>query len=103
MKTNYVKILSLFIPLLSAFINPLAQQPYFEQESFLSPATEISQVDGIAADINNCIWLTTQSGIYRYDGVHFKHYSILNTAALKFERMAGVPLLTDTHSFNWCS
>ena len=102
MRTNYVKILSLFIPLLSFCNNLLAQQPYFEEENSLSPASEISQVNGIAADINNCIWLTTQSGIYRYDGSHFRHYSILNTAALKFERMTGIPLLTGTHNFTWC-
>ncbi|MDP4265092.1 MAG: PAS domain S-box protein [Bacteroidota bacterium] len=97
-----MKILSLSIFLLSASINLLAQQPYFEEENIPSPASEINQVNGIAADANNCIWLTTQSGIYRYDGSHFRHYSIMNTAALKFERMAGTPLVMGNHDFTWC-
>jgi PAS domain S-box-containing protein len=102
MSDKCIKAFLLFIALLSARNSLLAQEPYFEEENFLSPASEISQVNGIAADVNNCIWLTTQSGIYRYDGNHFRHYSILNTPALKFERMEGTRLVTGTNSSGWC-
>src|SRR5258707_13694085 len=64
-----------------------AQQPYFQEETAPSVLSEIKHVTGIAADKNSCIWFATQAGIYRYDGTHLKHYSVLNTPVLKFESM----------------
>lgn len=79
-----------------------AQQPYFQEENFPSPLTEIKHVTGIAADKNNCIWFATQTGVYRYDGTRFRHYSVLNTPVLKFERMANMVLRRSKGADNWC-
>ncbi|MES1217123.1 MAG: hypothetical protein ABUT20_16535, partial [Bacteroidota bacterium] len=102
MSNKCVKIFSFFVVLLTGQEKLLAQEPYFEEENVLSASSEITQVNGIAADANNCIWLTTQSGVYRYDGNHFRHYSILNTPVLKFERMAGILQMISTPNSNWC-
>jgi hypothetical protein len=80
----------------------IAQQAYFEEENFPSPTSGISLVNGIASDSNNCIWLTTQSGLYRYDGYRFRHYSTLNTPAIKFERMGGVHAVWKKDKLEWC-
>lgn len=80
----------------------MAQLPAFEEQSFPSPASEISLVNGMAADANNCIWFTTQSGIYRYDGNSFKNYSTLNNSSIKFERMSGILTILRDNKLNWC-
>lgn len=79
-----------------------AQQPHFQEENFPSPASAIKHVAGIAADKNNCVWLATQTGIYRYDGTQFRHYSVLNTPALKFERMTNMALRMTKQGSSWC-
>lgn len=56
----------------------------------------------MGADVNNCIWFTTQSGIYRYDGNRFKNYSTLNNAAIKFERMGGMFTILRDNKVSWC-
>src|SRR5688500_11004803 len=81
---------------------PFAQQPYFQEESFSSPALAIKHVTGIASDRNNCIWFATQTGIYRYDGARFRHYSVLNTLTLKFERMSNIALRHNRSGDSWC-
>jgi len=78
-----------------------AQQPAYEEENFPSPASSIKHVQGIAMDSNNCIWLATQSGVYRYDGSRFKHYSVSNTPVLKFERIGSMPLVAGEHGIRW--
>jgi signal transduction histidine kinase len=80
----------------------MAQEPYFQEETTSSPESEIKHVTGIATDRNNCIWFASQTGIYRYDGARFRHYSVLNTPALKFERMAGITLLNNKAGSRWC-
>jgi signal transduction histidine kinase/ligand-binding sensor domain-containing protein len=94
-------ILPLCVTLLSCGI-VCAQQPYFQEENFTSPTTEIKHVAGIASDRNNCIWFATQTGIYRYDGSRFRHYSVLNTPTLKFERMTNMAVRLDKGGFGWC-
>lgn len=101
MKNIYVYLLSLIIPILTGQ-ESWAQQPHFEEENFLSPVAGISLVNGIATDRNNCVWLTTQSGLYRYDGNNFKHYSTLNTNVLQFERMEGILTILNEKSVDWC-
>src|SRR5258705_2614730 len=78
-----------------------AQQPYFQEETAPSALSEIKHVTGIAADKNSCIWFATQTGVYRYDGTHLKHYSVLNTPVLKFERMGPIILLKNKHEERW--
>jgi len=78
-----------------------AQQPYFQEETAPSALSEIKHVTGIAADKNSCIWFATQTGIYRYDGTHLKHYSVLNTPVLKFERMGFISRLKSKHDERW--
>jgi signal transduction histidine kinase len=80
----------------------MAQLPSFEEQTFPSPASEISLVNGMAADANNCIWFATQSGIYRYDGNRFKNYSTLNNASIKFERMEGMRTVLRDNKPIWC-
>jgi signal transduction histidine kinase len=79
-----------------------AQQPFFEEETSPSITAGISLVNGIAADANDCIWLSTQSGIYRYDGNRFRNYSTLNTPAIKFERMEALLTILDRGRLSWC-
>src|SRR5258706_4948327 len=78
-----------------------AQQPYFQEETAPSALSEIKHVTGIAADKNSCIWFATQTGVYRYDGTHLKHYSVLNTPVLKFERMGFISQLKSKHGERW--
>jgi signal transduction histidine kinase len=79
-----------------------AQEPYFQEENTSSPVSEIKHVTGIASDKNNCIWFASQTGIYRYDGSRFRHFSVLNTPVLKFERMSGISLLNNRAGSRWC-
>src|SRR5258705_744722 len=78
-----------------------AQQPYFQEETAPSVISEIKHVTGIAADKNSCIWFATQTGVYRYDGTHLKHYSVLNTPVLKFERMGFISRLKSKDDERW--
>ena len=78
-----------------------AQQPYFLEETLPSSIAEVRHVSGIAADKNNCIWFTTQTGVYRYDGSRFRHYSVVNTPVLQFERMAGVATFSGKNGSRW--
>lgn len=80
----------------------LAQQPYFEEENFSSPASAIKHVMAIGADKNNCLWFGTQAGVYRYDGSRFRHYSVLNTPQLQFERIAYMSLIRGDSGIRWC-
>lgn len=81
--------------------NSSAQQAYFQEETAPSPLSELKHVNVIAADKNNCIWIGTQSGIYRYDGSRLRHFSVLNTPVLKYERMASVTLFRSGHGSRW--
>jgi hypothetical protein len=82
--------------------NISAQQPVYQEEVHSPFWAQISLVNGIAADKNNCIWFSTQTGLYRYDGSRFRHFSVLNTGILQFERMAGMPMLFDKDGIRWC-
>ncbi|HEX2627926.1 MAG TPA: hypothetical protein VHM26_02915, partial [Chitinophagaceae bacterium] len=88
----YQRLLLLLTLLATLHLPGLAQQPFFEEENFSSPASTIKHVTAIGADKNNCLWFGTQAGIYRFDGARFRHYSVQNTAQLKFERIAYMSL-----------
>ncbi|MEP6677305.1 MAG: ATP-binding protein [Ferruginibacter sp.] len=96
------KFLLLYLALMLSFSKLIAQQPYFQEENFQSLTSEVNLVNGMVADVNNCIWFSTQTGLYRYDGSRFRHYSVSNTSALKFERMSGIPQITGDEGTNWC-
>ncbi len=94
--------IALLLSMIAAFGHLPAQQAYFQEENFPSSASEIKHIEGIAADKNNCIWFTTQTGVYRYDGTRFRHYSVLNTPALKFERLTNVAIRVNNKGYDWC-
>lgn len=58
-------------------------------------------INGIAADKNHCLWFTTQTGIYRFDGSKFKHFSVANTPVLQFERMTGISTVSGKNETRW--
>ncbi len=99
---HYIKLRKL--PLTSCFtlllLQVSAQQPLYEEVK-TSLSTEIRHVSGIAGDKNNCVWFTTQTGIYRYDGSHLKHFSVANTPVLEFERMAGISTIQGKNGLRW--
>lgn len=94
-------ISTILLFLTGIYINTSAQQPYFLEENIPSAIAEIKHVTGIAADKNNCIWFGTQTGVYRYDGNRFRHYSVLNTPVLQFERIAGITYLRSKNDPRW--
>jgi signal transduction histidine kinase len=99
---RYKHLILLFILLAGLSIPGLVQQPYFEEENFSSPASAIKHVMAIGADKNNCLWFGTQAGVYRYDGSRFRHYSVLNTPQLQFERIAYMSLIRGDSGIRWC-
>jgi signal transduction histidine kinase len=101
LKTYYCLLTLLYIIALP-FSKAVAQLPSFEEQIFPSPASEITLVNGMAADANNCVWFSTQSGIYRYDGNRFKNYSTLNNASIKFERMEAMRTVLRDNKLSWC-
>ncbi|MEX6689518.1 ATP-binding protein [Danxiaibacter flavus] len=90
MKSFLFRFIVSLAPLLLGSLVTHSQQPLFEEQTQPAGVTRIRNVVGMMADSNNCIWLATQSGIYRYDGFKFRHYSDQNTATLQYERMAGI-------------
>ena len=100
-RTCYLHI-TYFIGLVFLCSKLNAQQPLYHEEVYSPVTAEVNLVNGIGQDVNNCIWFTTQTGLYRYDGSRFRHFSVLNTGVLQFERMAGMPMLLDEHGMRWC-
>ncbi len=97
----YKVITTLLFFVASIYIPATAQQPYFLEENIPSTISEIKHVTGIAADKNNCIWFASQTGVYRYDGNRFRHYSVLNTPVLQFERIGGIIRLQYQKEVRW--
>lgn len=90
MKSFLFRFIAALVSLLLGTLVTDSQQPLFEEQTPPAGVTRIRNVMGIMADSNNCIWIATQSGIYRYDGFRFRHYSDQNTSTLQYERMAGI-------------
>lgn len=94
-------ISTILVFLIGIYANTNAQQPYFLEENIPSAIAEIKHVNGIAADKNNCIWFATQTGVFRYDGSRFLHFSVLNTPVLQFERMGGFVQFRNKTGLSW--
>lgn len=91
----------LFLLFIAIPVIGFLQEPFYQEETGYSPLAEIKQVTGMGIDRNNCIWLATQAGVYRYDGNRFRHYSVLNTPALKFERFSEIFFTASKKGYNW--
>src|SRR5690242_7955073 len=99
----YIKLRKLILtaPCMLLLLQASAQQPLYEEVKVPLPFDEIRHVNGIAGDKNSCLWFTTQTGIYRYDGSHFKHYSVANNPVLQFERMASISTTQGKNGMRW--
>lgn len=60
-------------------------------------------VRGIEMDTNGYLWIATEFGLVRYDGVHFKVYNQADLPDLKENRVIRIGLLQDKRVFIECA
>ncbi len=89
MKLFLYRFVAAVFTILLFITDSFAQQPLFEEQAPPPGADRIRNVMGMMSDGNNCIWIPTQSGVYRFSGLRFRHFSDQNTAVIQNERMGG--------------
>src|SRR5450432_2284602 len=90
-KRKRIFLFYIFIAWLSFFAKPVYAQAnfnvlHFTNDNFL-PQNSVEQV---AFDKNGYTWISTQFGLVRYDGSHFRTYNTFNTPSIKNNRFTYV-------------
>src|SRR5579864_3674638 len=88
--------------MLLAFLRELAAGPLYQFDVWQTDeGLPQSTVTSIAQTRDGFLWLGTQNGLVRFDGVHFEVFNHNNTPAIKNDRMAR--LFEDRQGALWVS
>ena len=87
MKNKIIYTLFLFI---SFFKNVDAQQYVSFIPSPINDQLFQNTVTGVNKDKNGFLWITSQFGIYCYDGYNLKSFNTANIKAIKSNRFSGI-------------
>lgn len=102
MKRNFLKPLISFIFILTGYVSTLAASDISPVFRFFD-SNELSStlITDIAQDAEGYVWIATEYGLNRFDGIRFVHYNsrIGNQRSLRGDKLARV--FTDNHGRVW--